>query len=139
MKKQIYSIFGKLLLMFVGFICLSSSIWAGTITGHVESKGVKTNQWAVVYIDTIEGKDFPAPQEPVLCDQKEKEFAPHVLPILKGTTVDFLNSDAFAHNHGDKVRDGRTLLINWEKLSFFVIYIRKWKGGLLFFQPPILP
>lgn len=98
MKNQIYGIFGKLLIMIAVFFYLSSPIWAGTITGHVESKGVRTNQWAVVYIDTIEGKDFPAPKEPVLCDQRGKEFVPHVLPVLKETTVDFLNSDAFLHN-----------------------------------------
>jgi hypothetical protein len=31
-------------------------------------------------------------------DQANLVFAPHVLPILVGTTVDFLNSDAVLHN-----------------------------------------
>ena len=31
-------------------------------------------------------------------DQKNMTFVPHVLPILEGTTVDFLNSDALLHN-----------------------------------------
>ena len=98
MKRQISNTWNNFLLATIGLVCFSSPALAGTITGHVESKGVKTNQWVVVYIDAIKGKDFPAPQEHVMCDQKGKEFVPHVLPILKGTTVDFLNSDAFAHN-----------------------------------------
>jgi len=31
-------------------------------------------------------------------DQKDKVFVPHVLPILRGTTVRILNSDPFLHN-----------------------------------------
>jgi hypothetical protein len=31
-------------------------------------------------------------------DQKNLLFAPHVLPVLAGTTVDFVNSDAVLHN-----------------------------------------
>lgn len=31
-------------------------------------------------------------------DQKGLTFIPHVLPVLRGTTVDFLNSDTVAHN-----------------------------------------
>lgn len=38
------------------------------------------------------------PAEHAVVDQKELTFIPHVLPILKGTTVDFLNSDTVAHN-----------------------------------------
>jgi hypothetical protein len=31
-------------------------------------------------------------------DQKNLEFIPHVLPVVAGTTVDFLNSDDVMHN-----------------------------------------
>ncbi|MGR3304294.1 MAG: plastocyanin/azurin family copper-binding protein [Candidatus Scalindua sp.] len=31
-------------------------------------------------------------------NQKSLTFTPHILPILKGTTVNFLNSDSVAHN-----------------------------------------
>lgn len=87
-----------ILLGIIAIFCFSSTAWAGAIQGHVECKGVRTNQWAVVYVDTIEGKDFPAPAEHVLMDQAGKVFVPHVLPVLKGTTVDFRNSDPFVHN-----------------------------------------
>lgn len=86
------------LLMFT-FVCLSNPlVWAGTISGHVECKGVKSSQWAVIYVDAISGKEFSPPAQPVVMDQKGKEFFPHVLPVLKGTTVEFLNDDPFAHN-----------------------------------------
>ncbi len=98
MKYRKCSFKTTLILINVGVFCLASSVWAGTITGHLEAKGVKGNQDAVVYVDTIEGKEFDPSVEPVLSNQLAKEFVPHVLPILKGTTVDFLNSDAFTHN-----------------------------------------
>ena len=34
----------------------------------------------------------------VVFDQKNKVFEPHILPIVKGTTVRILNSDPFLHN-----------------------------------------
>ena len=44
------------------------------------------------------GKTFPAPKEHAKIDQMNLVFIPHVLPVLVGTTVDFLNSDAVLHN-----------------------------------------
>ena len=41
---------------------------------------------------------FPAPKEHAKIDQVNLVFSPHVLPVLVGTTVDFLNSDAVLHN-----------------------------------------
>lgn len=85
-------------LLTLGFLGCGALAWAGTITGHVTCQGARTNQWVVVYVDAIANKEFPPPGEHVLMDQVGKEFAPHVLPILKGTTVDFLNGDPFVHN-----------------------------------------
>ncbi|MBI5150289.1 MAG: carboxypeptidase regulatory-like domain-containing protein [Candidatus Omnitrophica bacterium] len=107
--------YGCLNLLFVSVACLCSfysrPVWAGSISGHVECKGVKSNQWAVVYVDAIAGKEFPAATQPVSMDQQGKEFIPHVLPILKGTTVEFLNNDSFAHNifSPDKAADEMNL------------------------------
>ncbi|MBI5023739.1 MAG: carboxypeptidase regulatory-like domain-containing protein [Candidatus Omnitrophica bacterium] len=95
-------IYGCLNLLFFSVVCLCSlynrPVWAGTISGHVECKGVKSNQWVVIYVDVISGKEFSPSAQPVVMDQKGKEFIPHVLPVLKGTTVEFLNDDPFAHN-----------------------------------------
>ncbi len=75
-----------------------SSLHAGTITGKVVAKGMRHNGDAVIYIDSIPGKTFPPPKEHAVMDQKDMTFVPHVLPVLVGTTVDFLNSDPFLHN-----------------------------------------
>ncbi len=67
---------------------------AGTISGKVS--GVAGE--AVVYVDTIPGKTFPAPAQRPVMDQKGLLFQPHILVVQQGTTVDFLNSDKVAHN-----------------------------------------
>lgn len=71
---------------------------AGNIVGKVKAHGVKNSADAVIYIEKIEGKSFPAAKDHALMDQKGLKFHPHVLPILAGTTVDFLNSDDVLHN-----------------------------------------
>ena len=72
--------------------------FGGNITGKVKAKGVKNSGDAVIYIDKIPSKTFPVPKEHALMDQKNLKFIPHVLPVLIGTTVDFLNSDDVLHN-----------------------------------------
>ena len=71
---------------------------AGDLHGKVVCKGVRDSADAVVYVAAIAGKSFPAPQEHAKMDQANLVFSPHVLPVLVGTTVDFLNSDAVLHN-----------------------------------------
>lgn len=71
---------------------------AGELSGKVEAKGLRHDGDAVVYIDAIAGKSFSPPDKPVQMDQASMSFVPHVLPVLVGTTVEFLNSDAFLHN-----------------------------------------
>ena len=71
---------------------------AGEIHGKVTCKGVRDSADTVVYVAEIPGKTFPAPAEHAKVDQKNLTFIPHVLPVLVGTTVEFLNSDAVLHN-----------------------------------------
>ena len=71
---------------------------AGDIHGKVACKGVRNSADAVVYVDRIAGKTFPPPAAHAKVDQKGMLFIPHVLPVVMGTTVDFLNSDAVLHN-----------------------------------------
>jgi plastocyanin len=68
----------------------------GSIEGVVDSPWVKRYQ-ALVYIDQMKG-DFPPPKQPAAMSQKNMVFNPHILPVLKGTTVDFTNDDTVAHN-----------------------------------------
>jgi len=80
-------------------LCLAAApVRAGEIHGKVTCTGLRNNADAVVYVDQIAGKSFPAPAEHALIDQKDMRFEPHVSVVLVGTTVDFLNSDAFLHN-----------------------------------------
>ncbi len=79
-------------------VAVTSPVAAGDLHGKVTCKGVRDCADAVVYVAAIPGKTFPAPKEHAKIDQKNLVFTPHVLPVLVGTTVDFLNSDAVLHN-----------------------------------------
>jgi plastocyanin len=74
------------------------SLLAGDLHGKVACKGVRDSADAVVYVAAIPGKTFPAPKEHPQVDQVNLVFKPHVLAVLVGTTVEFLNSDAVLHN-----------------------------------------
>ena len=81
------------LLFTLVLICtLAAAAVAGTIEGKV-SPGK-----SVVYVDTIQGKTFPAPAQKPLIDQKGLMFNPHVTVVQQGTTVEFQNSDNVQHN-----------------------------------------
>jgi plastocyanin len=79
---------------FAVIVTLSLAAHAGTISGKVS--GVSGE--SVVYVDTIAGKTFPAPDKNPVVDQKGLLFQPHITVVEVGTTVEFLNSDAVAHN-----------------------------------------
>lgn len=88
----------KRLLPVALLIVVAMPLFAGDIHGKVAAKGVRNAADAVVYVDQIAGKTFPAPAEHAKMDQKNMLFVPHVLPVLEGTTIDFHNSDAVLHN-----------------------------------------
>lgn len=69
----------------------------GTIQGTVKAKKAKYLRDTLVYIENV-AHSFEPPQEHAIMDQKNMAFIPHILPLLKGTTVDFLNSDMVQHN-----------------------------------------
>lgn len=71
---------------------LSSSALAGTIEGKVSSGN------SVVYVDTIAGKTFPAPDKNVTISQRGLAFVPHITVVQQGTTVEFQNDDSVQHN-----------------------------------------
>jgi plastocyanin len=51
----------------------------------------------VVYLEDVPGS-YPPPKEHVRLDQKFLQFTHRVLPVLKGTIVDFTNHDPVYHN-----------------------------------------
>jgi len=83
--------------LFTVLLCASVS-WAGEIKGKVSVQGIRSAENIAVYVDAIPGKTFPAPSQHVIIDQIKMTFVPHVAVVLKGTTVDFLNSDNVGHN-----------------------------------------
>lgn len=88
----------RIALIAIGIFFLTQlSGYAGDISGKVKCRGVRDSKDVVVYITDI-GKDPSPPKEHKVMNQKNLEFIPHVLPIVKGTTVDYLNSDDVMHN-----------------------------------------
>jgi plastocyanin len=81
----------------------------GTIEGNVASKPAKFRGGVVVHLEKAPGP-FRPPAEPAVVDQRGMKFVPRVLPVLRGTTVNFLNSDSVRHNvftpDGDKYNLG---------------------------------
>ena len=71
---------------------------AGTIRGKVKARGVRKPSDIVVYVKKAPGT-FPPATKPLAMDQKDLIFLPHVLPLVKGTAVKFLNSEVkIQHN-----------------------------------------
>ena len=68
----------------------------GSIKGAVKATGLSSNADVVVYVQQVPGTYPPAKR--VDMDQRKFQFIPHVLPVLAGTTVRFLNSDPTPHN-----------------------------------------
>jgi plastocyanin len=82
----------------------------GSIQGIVKAKKAKYIKDSIVYVENVPNA-YGTPKEHVVMDQKNMAFIPHVLPLVKGTTVDFLNSDMVQHNiySPDAVADNMNL------------------------------
>jgi plastocyanin len=78
-------------------IFVAGSVSAGTIEGVIKSKKKRYIPGTVVYVKSV-AKKYPAPKKPVRMDQKGSKFLPTILPVLKGTTIEYLNSDPTIHN-----------------------------------------
>lgn len=74
------------------------AVQAGEINGTVTVGGTSPAKDAAVWIDGIPGKTFAPPAKHTIVDQNHLKFIPHVLVILQGTTVEFLNSEPTLHN-----------------------------------------
>jgi plastocyanin len=67
------------------------------VEGRVVAKLAKNTAGVLVYLEGVPGT-YPAPKEHARIDQRGLVFIPHILPVLAGTTVDFLNNDNVRHN-----------------------------------------
>src|SRR5579863_4706297 len=84
--------------IFLGALLLAGFAQAGDIKGKVSVEGLRSAENIAVYVDAVPGKKFDPPAEHVVIDQRKMAFVPHVTVVLKGTSVDFLNSDSVGHN-----------------------------------------
>ena len=81
-------------------LCFSQGAFAGDIVGRVElteKGGKKATDLSDVVVYVENSKARPKPAKEVLT-MKSKSFAPHVLVIGTGTTVEFPNEDPILHN-----------------------------------------
>jgi plastocyanin len=94
MKKNLHQVLALIFLL----LSFGALAFAGEIKGKVTAQRMRSSENIAVYVDTIPGKTFAPPSKPAVADQKHMAFVPHVLVVLKGTTVQFLNSDPVGHN-----------------------------------------
>jgi len=55
-------------------------------------------QNVVLYLEERFSNSFDAPEKNPVILQADETFVPHVLPVIRGTTVNFPNGDPFFHN-----------------------------------------
>ncbi|MFN3466391.1 MAG: carboxypeptidase regulatory-like domain-containing protein [Candidatus Brocadiales bacterium] len=79
---------------------------SGGLSGIVTVLGGRPVKEALVYLkDISQGKDFSV-AEPLVLDQRDKLFVPHVLVVPVGSTVELRNSDPEMHNlHASSVKN----------------------------------
>ncbi len=71
-------------------------VYLENVPGYAYQPVIKRHAIKVGHIAFTKEKGLAA--EPPILDQWNVEFIPHVLPILKGSTVDFPNTDDVRHN-----------------------------------------
>lgn len=81
----------------VFFLYSASVVSAGTIRGTIETNGIVKSSSAIVYIKGVKGT-FATPGKRPQMDHVNQKFVPTMLPVLKGSTVDFPNSDNVFHS-----------------------------------------
>jgi len=77
-------------------VLTAMALQAGGVSGSVTAKGLRTNAGIVISLQAPGTKVTPA--KPLELDQKGMVFIPHVMAVVTGTAVRFLNSDSVAHN-----------------------------------------
>lgn len=71
---------------------------APAAAGDVEGNVRDTGRAAVVVLEPVGSPAELRPGPPVVMDQKNLAFVPAVLPVVRGTTIEFSNSDDVQHN-----------------------------------------
>lgn len=77
----------RLLLLF----WISGVAHAGTVAGRVDA--AYATGGALVYIKEVPGRAFAPSPSPLIVEQRDQRFVPHVLAVLRGSQVRFTNRD----------------------------------------------
>ena len=97
-EKQCIKCFLLISVFLLPVVFIPTHSFAGEIKGKVTAPRPKYAYNTVVYIDKIPGTTHTHAEKHAVMDQKKMKFVPYVLPVLVGTTVDFLNNDEVLHN-----------------------------------------
>src|SRR5262245_32969859 len=83
---------------FIAAVMAAASPVAAEVTGRVSDAKGEPIAEAVVFVQSLpEGAPPPTPA-PAVLDQVNKEFVPHILPIVVGSEVSFPNHDQIHHH-----------------------------------------
>ncbi len=80
------------------FLVIVAALASVSMAQEIQGKVSGVRAGTLVYVDWIKGQDYKGEGKHVKIDQRGMKFIPHSLIVLRGTTVDFLNSDAVGHN-----------------------------------------
>jgi len=75
----------------------SPMVFAGTITGKVQVPGKKDLSNIIVYLENVKGTFRPPSKRPDM-NHINLQFVPGNLAVIKGSTVEFPNSDPVFHS-----------------------------------------
>jgi plastocyanin len=82
----------------IGVFCgCVTAAQAGTVDGVVSVNG-EPAAYAIVSLERADARPPAAPAPRVVMDQRNLAFVPSVLPVARGTIVEFTNSDDVQHN-----------------------------------------
>lgn len=83
----------------VGWILSLPAASAGKeLLGEIRVSSSLRSTDLIVYLANPPALPNPAPPISAIMDQRNQTYRPHVLAIVRGTTVKFVNSDRVAHN-----------------------------------------
>jgi plastocyanin len=81
------------------FCLLGLPAAAGTVKGKIAVADAQEAGRTVLYIEEVPEAQLPAPPAtPIKVSQRGARFSPAVVPLFKGTSVDFTNDDGVMHN-----------------------------------------
>lgn len=84
--------------MVVALAAAAGPVLAGSIKGIVKLPKSSDADRTVVYIESAPEGSFPVPATVTRLSQKGANFAPALLPVLRGSQVDLTNDDWVSHN-----------------------------------------